>query len=161
MPSDYYMLISGVNGESQAADMAKNIELEAWDFDVNSQATVGGNGLSVGRPWFSDFGFVCKLDTASWQIMKNMCQGTHIATATFTGRKTGGDKTPYKFLAITLSNAFVTSFQTDGEGTGIPKAKVSLAFENVQFQYFTQDTKLGTTSLAGTAKYSIEKVQAG
>ena len=160
MPNDYYLLIGGVNGESQAADMENNIELDSWSFGGSSPASVGGKGLSGGTPSFSDFTCTFKLDSASWQIMKNMCQGTHIASVTFSGRKTGGNNTPYKYLVVTLNNSFVTAFTTTGQPSDIPMASLGIAFEEIQYQYYTQDSKSGQVTLSGAAKYDIKQVQA-
>jgi type VI secretion system secreted protein Hcp len=160
MPSDYYVLIKGVNGESQAADMTNNIELESWSFGVSNPANLGGKGLGAGKASFSDFSFSCQLDSASYQILKNLTEGTHIASTVFTGRKTGGDKKPYKYLVITMTNCFVTGFSTGGGSTGVPSISVSVAFEKIEYQYYTQDTASGSVTLAGSATYDVKQVEA-
>jgi len=160
MPSDYYLLLAGVTGESQATNMTNNIELDSWNFGASSPADVGGKGLSAGKPSFSDFTCSFSLDSASYQILKNLCEGTHIATATFTGRKTGGGANPYNYLVVTLTNVFVSGFSTGGGSTGTPSASMSLAYEQIQYQYYTQDTSSGSVTLAGQAQYNIGQVAA-
>jgi len=91
MASDYYLLIDGVTGESQAVDMTNYIELDSFSFGASNPADVGGKGLSAGKASLSDFSFTCALDSASYQILKSLYTGTHIPTVTFVGRKTGGD----------------------------------------------------------------------
>ena len=160
MPSDYYLLINGVTGESQAQGMSNNIELDSWNFGASSPADLGGKGLSAGKPSFSDFTCSFSLDSASYQILKNLCEGTHAATATFTGRKTGGGANPYNYLVVTLTNVFVSGFSTGGGSTGTPSASLSLAYEQIQYQYYTQDTSSGSVTLAGQATYNIGQVAA-
>ena len=160
MPSDYYLLIAGVNGESQAAGMTNNIELDSWNFGASSPADLGGKGLSAGKPSFSDFTCSFSLDAASYQILKDLCEGTHVATATFTGRKTGGGEQPYNYLVITLTKVFVSGFSTGGGSTGTPSASLSLAYEIIEYQYYTQDTSSGSVTLAGSATYDIKQVKA-
>ncbi|MGA3324596.1 MAG: type VI secretion system tube protein Hcp [Terriglobia bacterium] len=160
MPSDYYILITGVNGESQAQGMTNCIELDSWSWGGANPASLGGKGLAAGKPAFSDFTCSFELDAASFAIIADMSKGTHIPSVTFTGRKTGGGGTPYKYLIVTLTNCFITSFSTGGGSSGIPPASLSIAYEKIQYQYFTQDTKSGSVSLAGQATYDIKQVQA-
>src|SRR5690242_2309524 len=103
MPSDYYLLMEGVNGESQAEGMANNIELETWGFEANSEPALGGTGLSAGKPQYEQFTCSFPLDKASFQLLKNLSKGTHIGSVKFAGRKTGGDSKPYTYLVVTLT----------------------------------------------------------
>jgi type VI secretion system secreted protein Hcp len=160
MPSDYYILIDGINGESQAQGMANNIELDSWSFGVSSPSDVGAKGLSAGKPSLSDFTFSAAIDSASYQVLQNLVKGTHIASAVFTGRKTGGGANPYIYLQVTMTNCFVTNFSTGGGSTGVPSASVSLAYEQIKYEYFTQDTSSGAVTSAGTATYNIGQVAA-
>src|ERR1035441_5415178 len=109
MPSDYYLLINGVNGESQAVGMTNYIELDSFSFGASNPADVGGKGLSAGKASLSDFSFSWGLDAASYQILKDLYNGSHISTATFAGRKTGGGGTPYLYLKVIMTNCFITS----------------------------------------------------
>jgi len=160
MPSDYYILIDGINGESQAENMTNNIELDSWNFGISSPADVGAKGLSAGKPSCSDFSFSAPLDSSSYQVLKNLVQGTHIASATFTGRKTGGGATPYNYVQATMTNCFVTNYSTGGGSSGVPTASVTLAYEQIKYEYFTQDTSSGSVTSAGTATYNIGQVKA-
>jgi len=160
MPSDYYILIKGINGESQAQGMTNNIELDSWSWGASNPPSLGGKGLAAGKPSLSDFTASFPLEASTFAIVQNLTKGTHIDSATFTGRKTGGGGTPYNYLVITLSNVFITSFATGGGSSGVPPASISLAYEKIQYQYYTQDTKSGSVTLAGQAIYDIKQVQA-
>jgi len=158
MPTDAYLLIAGVNGESQAQGMTNNIELDSWSWGASNPADIGNKGLSAGKPSLADFTCSFSLDAASYQIVKNLVNGTHVATATFTGRKTGGGGNPYNYLIITMTNCFVTNFSTGGGASGTPSASLSLAYEQIQYQYYTQDSSSGQTTNAGTVTYNIAQV---
>lgn len=159
MPSDYYLKMDGINGESQAEGMKDNIELDSWSFGVGAPADLGGKGLSGGKPSLSDFTVGFALDSASYQILKDIYNGKPVATTTFSGRKTGGGGTPYVYLKITLTNCFVTGFSTGGGASGTPSASMTLAFEKIEYEYFTQDTATGGVTSAGTATYDIKQVK--
>jgi type VI secretion system secreted protein Hcp len=158
MPADVYLLIDGVNGESQAQGMTNNIELDSWSFGISAPADIGGKGLSAGKPSLSDFSCSFALDSASYQVVKDLVQGTHISTTTFTARKTGGGGTPYNYLIVIMSNCFITGFSTGGSGS-VPAASVSIAYQKIEYQYYTQDSSSGSTTLAGSATYDVTQVQ--
>jgi len=159
VPSDCYLKIDGVKGESQASDMADNIDLESWSFGATNAASLGGKGLAAGKASFADFSFSFSLEACSYQLLKNLAEGTHIKNAVFTGRKTGGKGKPVPYLVITMTHCYVTNFSTGGGSTGVPSASVTLAYEEIKFEYKTQDTATGATTTAGTATYDIKKVE--
>jgi type VI secretion system secreted protein Hcp len=160
MPSDVYLKLDGVKGETQAEGMTDNIELESWTFSASSPADLGGKGLSAGKPSFSDFQCSFALDAASPKLLQSLTKGTHVASAVFTGRKTGGDGKPYKYIEVTMKPVFVSGFSTGGGSTGNPSASLSLAYEEIKYEYFTQDTTSGSVTSVGTADYDIKKVKA-
>jgi len=159
MPSDYYVLLAGVNGESQASGMTNNIELDSWSWGASNPTSLGGKGLAAGKPSLASFNCSFSLEAASFQLIMNLVQGTVVATTTFTGRKTGGGGTPYTYLVITMTNCFIEAFSTGGGSSGNPPASLSIAYEKINYQYYTQDTASGSVTLAGQATYDIKQVQ--
>jgi type VI secretion system secreted protein Hcp len=155
MASDYYLLIDGINGESQNTNMPKNIELDSYSFGASNPADVGGQGLAAGKCSLSDFSFTCALDSSSWQIVKDLYSGTHVATTVFTGMKAGGGGSTYKYIVITMTNCFITSHSTGGGSQGVPSQSCSIAYEQIEYEYFTQDTSTGSTTSAGKGTYNI------
>lgn len=160
MASDYLILINGVNGESQAQGLTNYIDLESWSWGAHNAANVANKGLAAGKPTLAEFNFSMQLEQSSFQIAKNLFTGTHIANATFVGRKTGGGNTPYTYLQITFTNCFITSKNIAGGSSGVPMLSVSLAYEAIEYQYFTQDTSSGAVSQAGKAGYNIAQAAA-
>jgi type VI protein secretion system component Hcp len=75
------------------------------------------------------------------------------------GRKTGGDAKPYTYLQSIMTNCYITSHSTGGGSQGVPSQSVSLAYEQIEFEYYTQDTSSGSVTLAGKATYNIGQVQ--
>jgi type VI protein secretion system component Hcp len=41
----------------------------------------------------------------------------------------------------------------------VPSQSVSVAYEQIEFEYYTQDTSSGQVSMAGNATYNIGAVQ--
>lgn len=155
MPSDALILIAGINGESQQSGFTNYIELDSISWGAASEVDISNKGMSAGKPHLQDLNMTFGLDSASFQIIQNLSKGTHIANATFCGRKAGGGGTNFTYLIITLTGVIVHSFSFGGGSSGIPSASLSLAYEQVQYQYFTQDTSSGGVTLAGQATYNI------
>jgi type VI secretion system secreted protein Hcp len=155
MPSDAFLLIDGITGESVA--MEKNIELDGYSFSGSNPADVTGKGLSAGKVSMGEFNFSCPTDTSSYQILKDLYTGQHIATATLSVRKAGGGTQPYVYLTVTMTKVYITSWSFGGGSSGIPNQSVTLAYEEVKFEYFTQDTDSGSVTQAGSATYNIAK----
>lgn len=159
MPSDYYLKIDGVKGESKAEGMSDYIELDSFSFGASNPADVRGGGLAAGRASLSDFSFTCPLDAASPFILKDLYTGKHIANCTFVGRKTGGDAKPVKYLEVTMTSCFIASHSVGGGSQGVPSQSVSFAYEEIKYEYFAQNTKTGGMTSAGLATYNVAKVQ--
>lgn len=155
MASDYYLVIDGINGESQNPNFANGIELDSYSFGASNPADVGGKGLSAGKCTLSDFSFTCALDSSSWQIVKDLYAGTHVAKAVFSGCKAGGGGSTYIYIVVTMTNCYITSQSTGGGSQGVPSQSISLAYEQIEYDYYTQDTTSGATTLAGSATYNI------
>jgi len=155
--SDYHLELTGVEGESKA--MPNHIDLESFSFGAHNPASIGGDGLAAGKASLSDFTFSCQMEKASYQLLKNLYTGTHIDTATFIGRKTGGGAEPYTYLKAIMTKCLVTSHSTGGGSQGIPMQHVTLAYEQIEFQYWDQSTDSGSTQLAGSAAYNVAQVK--
>jgi len=140
--------------------MTNNIELDSWSWGGSAPSDVGNKGLSAGKPSFSDFTCSFAVDSASFQLVACLCKGTHIASATFSGRKTGGGANPFVYITVVMTNCFVTAFSTGGGSSGTPSASMSISYEQVQYTYFTQATDTGAVSQAGQATYNIGQVAA-
>ena len=159
MASDYYLLLTGIEGETEAEGKKNALELQSWGFSARSDADMGGSGLSAGKPAHADFSCTFELDKSSFQLLSNLHKGTHIDSATFSGRKVGGNATPYTYLVVSLTKVFVTSFDTGGGPTGVPVASLGLAYQEIVYQYYTQSTD-GTVTLAGQSSYDRKTLKA-
>jgi type VI secretion system secreted protein Hcp len=161
MASDHYLWIKGVKGESVAQGLTPSpgsdgyIELSSFSFGASNPADVGGGGLSAGKCSLSDFSFSCDLDSSSYQILLNLYNGQHIDSATFISRKSTGAQQPFTYVQATMTNCYITSHSTGGGASGMPSQSVSIAYEQIEFDYFTQDTSTGAVKRAGGAQYNI------
>jgi len=153
MASDYLLLMQGINGESK--EKTNYIELDSFSFGASNPADIGGRGLSAGKASLSDFSFTCALDSASYQILKQLYNGQPVDKCTFIGNKSGGGSQPYTYIQAIMTNCYVTHHATGGGAQGVPTQSVSFAYEQIEFQYYTQDSASGAVQQAGQATYNI------
>ena len=151
MASDAYLLIDGVNGESQAQGMTNNIELDSFSFGAAIPADVGGSG-SVRRQVFV-VGLQLLLRRGlrpAIQMLKAIYTGTahrqHALSPVASRRRR-------RRLTLTsrslMTNCYITSNSMGGGASGMPSQSVSIAYEQIEYQYYTQDTSSGAVTLAG------------
>jgi type VI protein secretion system component Hcp len=119
---------------------------------------VGGKGLSAGKCSLSDFSCTFGVDQASYQILKALYTGQHIPTCTFSLRESGGGANPYTYLKVIMTKCYITGDSIGGGSSGKPSQSMSIAYEKIEYQYYTQDTSSGSVTLAGSASYDIALV---
>ena len=49
MPSDIYLNLAGINGETQADGLENYIALDSYGISASSPADIGNKGLSAGK----------------------------------------------------------------------------------------------------------------
>lgn len=152
-----YIKFDGVDGESKYEEGA--IDLEAFSYDVVSPRDAA-SGLPTGKrqhkPVFSDITLTKLVDKATPLLFKKCANGTHIANAVLTCRKTGGRGEVY--LKVTFQDCIVSSYSpsggededcdgdkiTKGTCSEFPKEELSLSFNKVTYEY-TIPTSSGET----------------
>lgn len=139
MTMDLFLKIDDVEGESQDAFHAGEIEVLAWSFgEENSGSThVGGGGGSAGKVHVQDLSFTKYVDKSSPALMLACCTGKHHGTARLTVRR-GGER-PFDFLVVELSAVTVSSVSAGG-ATGEDRLteSVSLGFAKFTYSYTPQ-----------------------
>ena len=159
--ADYYLKIDQVEGEAEATQFEKHMQIESWSFGAtNSGSAVQGTGLGVGKVSLQDFHFVVQNGKASPQLFLHCCKGKHLPQAILSCRKTGGDGNPFTYLKVTYGDLVISSFQTGGSnGSSIlPMEQISFNFTKITMEYFQQKAD-GTVSLTNTVNYDIKKVE--
>ncbi|HEY3853914.1 MAG TPA: type VI secretion system tube protein Hcp [Verrucomicrobiae bacterium] len=150
--AEYFLKIDGVNGESQKDGYQQQIEIESfsWGATQTGGHAVGGGG-GVGGVNMGDFQFTTKMNSSSPVLMQGCASGKPYPTAVLTARKAGGSQQAY--LTWTLSNVFVSSYNTGGSGgsDAIPMDSFSLSFSKVVVSYKPQnnDGSLGAAVPGG------------
>jgi type VI secretion system secreted protein Hcp len=134
---DYFLKIADIKGESLDSKHRDEIEVESWSWGLTNAATGPGGG-QAGRPNFTDFSFVKRLDKASPQLALASASGKHFPEVTLTGRRASG-KPSFEYLQVKLSDVQITSYQSAGPGTeAFPSDSFSFSFSKIDFAYSMQ-----------------------
>jgi type VI secretion system secreted protein Hcp len=138
MAVDYFLNITGIEGESTDAKHKGWIDVDSWSWGETQTAPVShGGGAGAGKVSFGDFHFVTKVSKASPRLFLACASGQHLKEAKLVGRRAGKDQ--QEFLTWTFSDVLVSSYQTGGSEAGpAPIDQVSLNFAKVQVEYRPQ-----------------------
>jgi type VI secretion system secreted protein Hcp len=156
--TDYFLKLSGIEGESKASGHEDEIQITSWSWGEKNRGTAGaGGGEGAGRVAMQDFHFTMPTCRASTTLMLRCAEGKHIDEAVLTCRKAGGRQEPY--FKVTMKHVFVTSYQTGGsEKDIIPREQVSLNFKTIEYEYKPQKED-GSLGSAETGGWDVEKEQ--
>jgi type VI secretion system secreted protein Hcp len=135
---DYFLQISGVEGESTDAKHKGWLDVDSWSWGESQTGGGGsGGGGGAGKVSMQDFHFVTKVRKASPKLFLACAGGQHLKEAKLVARKAG--KGQQEFLSWTFSDLLVSSYQTGGhEGTEVPVDQVSLNFAKIKVEYRAQ-----------------------
>ena len=151
MPTDYFMKIDTIPGDSTDSKHKGEIEVTSWSWGLtNPGPGGGGGGGGTGKADIQDLHFTARTSKASPVLFVNCAKGVHHKTAVLTARKSGSQ--PHEYLIITLSDALIGSYQVAGNENGdVPLDQVSLVFGKIQVSYRPQtpDGKIGTPITRG------------
>ena len=149
---DYFLKITGIDGESKDSKHKGEIEIYNWSFGHTQGGTMAtGGGGGAGKVQAGDFNFTMKMSKASPKLFLAVATGEHFKTAIVVARKAG--KEQQEFLKWTFTDLLVTSYQTGGSSTGdlVPVDQISMNFAKGEVEYKEQndDGSLGGAIKAG------------
>jgi type VI secretion system secreted protein Hcp len=135
---DYFLQISGIEGESTDAKHKAWIDVDSWSWgETQTAAPTPGGGGGAGKVQMQDFHFVARTSKASPALFLACASGQHFKEAKLVGRKAG--KGQQEFLTWTFSDVLVSSYQTGGsEAADIPIDQASLNFTKIKVEYRPQ-----------------------
>ncbi len=126
MPTDMFLKLAGIEGESMDAAHTNEIHVDSWSWGmVQSGTTHEASGGGGGKVSGGDLSLTKKVDKSTPAIMKKCCNGTHIADGTLTIREAGGDA-PVEYLKIEMTDIMITSYQTGGSSDGLDRIEEHL-----------------------------------
>jgi type VI secretion system secreted protein Hcp len=153
---DIFLKLDGIDGESTVKGHEKETVVLSYEQIIDDTIVIsgGGGGASVGKSTFSGVRFRKPLDVGSIPLRLACAAGTHIATATFSFRRSA---TGLDFYVVKLDNVLVTHVaERAGDGLQFPLSfdalengadhtgfleELTLRFARIQWRYVPVDAK--------------------
>ncbi len=137
-PSDFFLKIDGIPGESRAKGHENQIEIHSFSWGAtNSGSAARTGGAAAGKVTFSDFSFAKLLDKSSPLLLQAVATGKRVPTVTLFAVRAGEGSQEY--MKITLSDVLISSYQNSGaSGGGGPQDSFSVNFAKISFDYKPQ-----------------------
>jgi type VI secretion system secreted protein Hcp len=140
MAYDAFLKLDGIDGEVQASQFEKWIEIDSFSWGVSQtgvSATGGGGG--AGKVSFQDLHVTKHTDSASAKLFQKCATGEHISTGSLYVRKAGGDATGASsvFVKIDMEDVLVSGVQFEGaiQGEDRPTEDVTFNFGKIRYEY--------------------------
>jgi type VI secretion system secreted protein Hcp len=133
-----FLKIDGIDGESQDASHANEIDVLSFSFGVTQTISdPSGGGGETGKATFADISFAKRLDKASPKLYEHCASGKHIPTATLTVRRDG--EQGFEYYKVTLTDVLISSVSTGGSaGDVVPTETLSLNYGRIEWEYVPQ-----------------------
>jgi type VI secretion system secreted protein Hcp len=137
MAVDYFLQITGIEGESRDAKHKGWLDVESWSWgETQTPAAPGGGGGGAGRVQMQDLHFTTPVSKASPKLFLACASGTHTKEAKLSAVRAGA--TQLEFLTWTFTDVLVTGYQTGAAGDEPPTDAVSLNFGAIRVEYKAQ-----------------------
>jgi type VI secretion system secreted protein Hcp len=154
MPTDMFLKMDPVKGESKDHKHKDEIEVLSWSWGETQSGTMHQTtGGGAGKVAVSDLTFTKWVDKATTDLWKACATGKHFDKATLVVRKAGGD--PLEYLKIELTSVLVTGVHTGGSrGEDHLTENVTLNFAKYKIDY-TQQTEKGAAGASPQFSFDI------
>ena len=155
MAADYFINITGVEGESRDAKHKGWIEVESWSWGETRPAPPSaGGGAGAGKVQMQDLHFTTRVSKASPKLFLACASGQHMKEARLVAVHSGAMQ--QEFLTWTFSDVLVSGYQTGAAGDEVaPMDQVSLNFSKVRVEYKAQKAD-GSLDAAVTAGWDVK-----
>jgi len=154
---DAFMMIDGIEGESQDSKHSKQIQVSSFQISVGTAVSQHGGGQTVGKAQLSDLTFTHLYDKSSPKLFVACATGAPAKKAVLTVRKAGKDQQDY--LVVTMQDVIISQVSMSGSD-GIPTESVSLNYTQINYEYKEQkaDGSLGGAVTGGFNVKTNKKV---
>lgn len=147
------MKMDGIDGESQVEGAQGEMDLLNFGYHAYIPMDGRGPGLSgSGAAVISPVSLTKKICGATPKIEAQFFNGKPIGTVTLKDYKADGENQPKPYVIVTLTNARVHMYDVQGD-----HEHISLSFEAVEREYFSQDTQTGALVSKGKTKFDMLK----
>jgi len=144
--------MTGIQGEDKDTGFANQVKVDNYQISFANPTTVkGSSGSGATQVICGDCSCSIVFDKAIKGFFQAITKGTHIATTTLSGVKSGANNKA--FITFTFTECFITSLSHGGGGgMDVPSVSISFSYNKITQEYFTQNTD-GTVASTGPASW--------
>jgi type VI secretion system secreted protein Hcp len=150
---DFHLNMAGIQGEDKDTGFVNQVKVENYSLSFANPTSVKGSSGSGSATQVICGDCTCTItfDKAIKALFQAITKGTHIATATLSGVKSGTANKA--FITFTFTECFITSLSHGGGGgMDVPSVSMSFSYNKITQEYFTQGTD-GTVGSTGPASW--------
>jgi type VI secretion system secreted protein Hcp len=134
-PTDCFIKIDGVAGESTDRNHPGEIEIISWAWGETFAGMAFGGGGGGGKVTLEDLVFTAHYSKASIPLMTAGATGMHMPRAILSCRKGPAAPRP-DFLTVTLKDVLVAGYRTTmGDVDLTATDEIKLTFGSIEFEY--------------------------
>ena len=151
--ANIFMKLDSLQGESEQKDFEGWIEVDHVNYSVHSPSSVGtGGGSGVGKAEPSPITVIAYQGAHTPELAKRQLEGMHWKDVTITFLKQTGATSSKndKSLEIKLKEVFLTQFHPDLSGNERPTETFVFTYNDIEVEYFKQNTDGGLVSVGKT-----------
>jgi type VI secretion system secreted protein Hcp len=157
MPSDSYMQIDGLKGESTAKDYKDWIEIQSFSHTMTQPASAtasSAGGATYGRTKHEDFEITKEIDLSSPKLYEMCSSGKHIKKVVIDLLRSSGDA-PVKYMSIEMDEVIVSKVSPMGNVGGAPTELVAFNYGQIKWTYTQQKRADGSKGGNVTGGWSL------
>ena len=155
MAVDYFLLITGIEGESTDAKYKGALSVLAYSWgETQTGVAATGGATGTGRVQMQDFQFTAHVSKASPKLLLACATGQIIKEVKLVGRRAGGQQ--LEFMSYTFNDVLISSYQVSGSGGDDgPMDQVSIGFGRLKAEYRAQKPD-GSLDVPVTAGWDLK-----
>jgi type VI secretion system secreted protein Hcp len=136
VPSNWFLALAGINGDSAAEGHENELEVSSWSWGLSTPRSTGG-GPVIGRPAVEDLVVELTSDAGALQLVRFCAVSLVAATGTLTGVRPGGQ--PFSYLRYQFQRIAVVSVHEDTSDDGALRYRVALQFRGMKATFTPQN----------------------
>ena len=159
MPSDSYLQIDGLKGDSTDSGHKDWIEIHSFSHTMtqpaSATATSAGGG-TYARTKHGDFEIVKEVDLSSPKLYELCSSGKHIKKIVVDLMRASGDA-PVKYMSIEMDNVVISMVSLEGNSGGAPLERVAFNYGVIKWTYTSQKRADGSKGGNVSGGWSLEE----
>jgi type VI secretion system secreted protein Hcp len=136
VPSNWFLALQGITGDSTVEGHENELEVSSWSWGLSTPRAVG-SGSATGRPVVEDIVVELASDAGALQLVRSCTLGQVAATGSLTGVRTGSQ--PFSYLRYQMQRIAVVLVHEETGDDGALRYRVALQFRGLRATFTPQN----------------------